>query len=248
MIKNKKRLWTNILFVILSLLVLILLTVFLLEPNSLSFLKNKPGGTSSSSEMTSSQATELPLPQVSSKDWELILVNRDHPTDLVPPSLTKLETVEVDSRIAQAAKEFLEAVRQIEPAEELISGYRSKESQAELYNEAIAAGEAEGLSHEEAEAEVRKQIQVPGASEHQTGLALDISPAAGQSDELAAKISLLAPDYGFVLRYPKDKSEITGVDFENWHYRYVGKESARYMQAHNLVLEEYLARLQAAGR
>ena len=65
---------------------------------------------------------------------------------------------------------------------------------------------------------------------------------------MAAKIAELAPQYGFVLRYPDGKSDITGVDFENWHYRYVGVENAPYMQKHNLVLEEYIALLKEAGK
>ncbi|GGE35008.1 D-alanyl-D-alanine carboxypeptidase [Streptococcus himalayensis] len=188
------------------------------------------------------------LPTVSSSDWNLILVNRTYPTEVNPPKLATVEDIELDSRIEQATKDFLAAIRQIEPEETLISGYRSKENQTELYNEAVEAAELEGLSREEAEALVRHQIQVPGASEHQTGLALDISVPSGQSDELAEQISALAPDYGFILRYPKDKSEITGVDFENWHYRYVGKESARYIVDHQLVLEEYIELLKKAGQ
>ncbi|MEW4354497.1 M15 family metallopeptidase [Streptococcus pneumoniae] len=188
------------------------------------------------------------LPKVSRDDWNLILVNRSHPTDVNPSKLAKLEDIEVDSRIEQAIKDFLAAIRQIEPEETLISGYRSKEEQTELYHEAVELAEMDGLSHEEAEELVGHQIQIPGASEHQTGLALDISVPSGQSDELAEQISSLAPDFGFVLRYPKDKSDITGVDFENWHYRYVGKDSARYMADHNLVLEEYIELLEKAGQ
>ena len=62
------------------------------------------------------------------------------------------------------------------------------------------------------------------------------------------KVDQLALQYGFVLRYPDGKSDITGVDFENWHYCYVGVENAQYMQKHNLVLEEYIALLKEAGK
>ena len=91
-------------------------------------------------------------------------------------------------------------------------------------------------------------MQVPGASEHQTGLAIDMSVEAGQSDELGLQLAAIAPQYGFVLRYPDGKSNITGVNFENWHFRYVGVESARYMQAHNLVLEEYIQLFKKDGK
>ena len=104
------------------------------------------------------------------------------------------------------------------------------------------------MSNEEAVSIVLKQVQLSGASKYQTGLAIDMSVPEGQKDELAGKIDQLALQYGFVLRYPDGKSDITGVDFENWHYRYVGVENAQYMQKHNLVLEEYIALLKAAGK
>lgn len=70
-----------------------------------------------------------------------------------------------------------------------------------------------------------------------------MSEEAGQLDEVAEKIKALAPQYGFVLRYPEGKSHLTGIAFESWHFRYVGVENAQYMEKHDLVLEEYLALL-----
>ena len=67
-----------------------------------------------------------------------------------------------------------------------------------------------------------------------------MSVEAGQSDELGLQLAAIAPQYGFVLRYPDGKSNITGVNFENWHFRYVGVENAQYMANHQLVLEEYI--------
>ena len=191
------------------------------------------------SELTSSDSD---LPKVSSADWNLVLVNRDNLQEEKMPSLTQVGEIRVDSR------QFLAAAQTVAPGEILISGYRSRAEQEELYNENVAAEEAKGLSHEEAVSAVQKQIQIPGASEHQTGLAIDMSVPEGLEDELAAKIAQLAPQYGFVLRYPEGKSNITGVDFEHWHYRYVGVENAQYMQKHNLVLEEYIALLKAAEK
>ena len=107
----------------------------------------------------------------------------------------------------------------------------------------MAKVEAGGVLHEEAEKQVQTQVQVPSASEHQTGLAIDMSVEAGQGDELGMQLAAIAPQYGFVLRYPDGKSNITGVNFENWHFRYVGKKSAEYMTKHDLTLEEYLALL-----
>ena len=188
------------------------------------------------------------LPKVSVDDWELILVNRSHLQEESHPKLTQIDDIQVDSRIAENTRQFLAAARAIAPEETLISGYRSRAEQTELYEEALALAEEEGLSRQEAEQEVQKRIQLPGASEHQTGLAIDMSEPEGQEDGVANKIAEIAPKYGFILRYPEGRSDITGVDFENWHYRYVGVESAQYMQKHHLVLEEYLALLKESAR
>ena len=188
------------------------------------------------------------LPKMSVDDWELILINRSHLQEESHPRLSQIDDIQVDSRIAENTRQFLAAARAIAPGETLISGYRSRADQTELYEEALALAEEEGLSRQEAEQEVQKRIQLPGASEHQTGLAIDMSEPEGQNDEVAHKIAEIAPKYGFILRYPEGKSDITGVDFENWHYRYVGLESAQYMQKHQLVLEEYLALLKESAR
>ena len=188
------------------------------------------------------------LPKVSVDDWELTLINRNHLQEESHPKLTQIDDIQVDSRIAENTRQFLAASRAIAPEETLISGYRSRAEQTELYEEALALAEEEGLSRQEAEQEVQKRIQLPGASEHQTGLAIDMSEPEGQEDGVANKIAEIAPKYGFILRYPEGKSDITGVNFENWHYRYVGVESAQYMQKHHLVLEEYLALLKESAR
>ena len=187
------------------------------------------------------------LPQVSTKDWNLVLVNRDNKLAELNPQLVDVEEIKVDSRIAEQTKQFLAAARAVAPEESLISGYRSVEEQTEIYNERVAQLEATGLPHEEAERQAQTQVQVPGASEHQTGLAIDMSAPNGQSEEVAQQIIALAPQFGFVLRYPEGKNAITGVDYENWHFRYVGVEKAQYMAKHQLVLEEYIQKLKEAG-
>ena len=187
------------------------------------------------------------LPQVSTKDWNLVLVNRDNKLAELNPQLVDVEEIKVDSRIAEQTKQFLAAARAVAPEESLISGYRSVEEQTGIYNERVAQLEATGLPHEEAERQAQTQVQVPGASEHQTGLAIDMSAPNGQSEEVAQQIIALAPQFGFVLRYPEGKNAITGVDYENWHFRYVGVENAQYMAKHQLVLEEYIQKLKEAG-
>ncbi|SUO72336.1 M15 family metallopeptidase [Streptococcus pyogenes] len=188
------------------------------------------------------------LPKVSPKDWELILVNRDHMTEELSPELVDINGISVDKRIEQATSDFLAAAQAIDPQEHLISGYRSVAYQAELYQSYIKKEMANDptLTQEAAEALVQTYLQPPGASEHHTGLAIDMSTVdtLNASDPSVSKaVQKIAPDYGFVWRFPEGKKTSTGVDYEDWHYRYVGKASARYMAQHNLTLEEYIAAL-----
>ncbi|HEP3761478.1 TPA: D-alanyl-D-alanine carboxypeptidase family protein [Streptococcus pyogenes] len=188
------------------------------------------------------------LSKVSPKDWELILVNRDHMTEELSPELVDINGISVDKRIEQATSDFLAAAQAIDPQEHLISGYRSVAYQAELYQSYIKKEMANDptLTQEAAEALVQTYLQPPGASEHHTGLAIDMSTVdtLNASDPSVSKaVQKIAPDYGFVLRFPEGKKTSTGVDYEDWHYRYVGKASARYMAQHNLTLEEYIAAL-----
>ena len=93
--------------------------------------------------------------------------------------------------------------------------------------------------------------QPPGASEHQTGLAIDMSNVNSLNEsnaEIVSQIKAIAPGYGFVLRFESDKQDSTGIGYEDWHYRYVGVESAKYMTEHNLSLEEYLNVLKENGK
>ena len=106
---------------------------------------------------------------------------------------------------------------------------------------------AQGMSEEEAYAKTATETAIPGTSEHQTGLAADIvTPTyqmldAGFADTPAGQwLSEHAAEYGFVLRYPQDKQEITGIIYESWHYRFVGKTHAKLMKESGLCLEEYL--------
>ncbi|MFG6232315.1 M15 family metallopeptidase [Streptococcus pyogenes] len=188
------------------------------------------------------------LPKVSPKDWELILVNRDHMTEELSPELVDVNGVSVDKRIEQATADFLAAAQAIDPQEHLISGYRSVAYQAELYQSYIKKEMPNDptLTQEAAEALVQTYLQPPGASEHHTGLAIGMSTVdtLNASDPSVSKaVQKIAPDYGFVLRFPEGKKTSTGVDYEDWYYRYVGKASARYMAQYNLTLEEYIAAL-----
>ncbi|MGT2832213.1 M15 family metallopeptidase [Streptococcus halotolerans] len=189
------------------------------------------------------------LPNVSPSDWELVLVNRDHITPELNPDLETVENITVDKRIAENVRAFLKAAQEVDPAFHLISGYRSVAYQKELFQSYIDQEKANdpNLNDQEAERLVKTYSQPGGASEHQTGLAIDLSTvdALNQADKSSMeKIHKLAPDYGFVLRFLEGKTASTGVGYEDWHFRFVGKDSARYMTEHGLTLEEYIKQLE----
>ena len=176
------------------------------------------------------------------------MVNRDNKSKELNPKIADVDGISVDSRIAKNVKEFLAAAQEIDPSYHLISGYRSVAYQTELYNTYVQQEMATdpSLTKSQAEKKVQTYSQPPGASEHQTGLAIDMSTVDSLNEadpDTVAKVKELAPKYGFVLRFPEGKASSTGVDYEDWHFRYVGKKSAEYMTKHDLTLEEYLALL-----
>ena len=136
-----------------------------------------------------------------------------------------------------------------------LSGYRSYSTQSWLYDNEISTFRSMGYPYNKAVALAAAQVAPPGASEHQTGLAMDFETYEnGYSlDEdfgntVAGKwLAANAWKYGFILRYPKDKTNITGYIFEPWHYRYVGTPHAEYMYRNGLCLEEYYDLLKRQG-
>ena len=132
----------------------------------------------------------------------------------------------------------------------LVSGYRSVERQTALFKRKTNSFMAEGFSREEAEKQAAMWVARPGTSEHNTGLAADIVSADWYSkhSDLTADFEdtpefewLYAhcADYGFILRYPRGKENVTGVTYEPWHYRYVGKDAAKAIMQAGGTLEEY---------
>ncbi len=127
------------------------------------------------------------------------------------------------------------------------SGYRSYEKQEYLLNNKIQSGMDCGYSYEEAYNKAILEISPPGYSEHQTGLAVDI---VSESYQILDETQELTPEnkwlqehcyeYGFILRYPKGKEDVTGYNYEAWHFRYVGRETAKEIHNMGITLEEYL--------
>lgn len=128
------------------------------------------------------------------------------------------------------------------------SAYRTESTQNRLYQNKIARLLSAGYSREEALAEAGRWVAPPGTSEHQTGLAVDIMatdyPVLDEKQSRTEEQQWLMEhcwEYGFILRYPTDKSSVTGIGYEPWHYRYVGEEVAADIHARGICLEEYLA-------
>ncbi|NMB13618.1 MAG: M15 family metallopeptidase, partial [Firmicutes bacterium] len=127
------------------------------------------------------------------------------------------------------------------------SAYRSLEYQQKLFDNQVNKQMSKGLSREQADIEARKVVAYPGTSEHNLGLAVDIVSLSYQHlDEAQANTAEVkwliehCSEYGFILRYPKDKIDITGVFYEPWHFRYVGIDAAKAITENGQCLEEYL--------
>lgn len=178
--------------------------------------------------------------------WNLILVNKWNP---LPESYlvewTELANGEkVDKRIYPALQEMFDAARNNGFYPVVASGYRTAEEQQGLMDAKIAEFKAEGYSDTEAAGLAEEWVAVPGTSEHQLGIAVDINADGVNSAgyEVYEWLDQNAYQYGFILRFPPDKTEITGVSNEPWHYRYVGVEAATEIYNQGVCLEEYLGR------
>ncbi len=129
----------------------------------------------------------------------------------------------------------------------ICSSYRTRQRQQELFDNKVNALMAQGIGRQKAEKEASRSVAVPGTSEHELGLAVDIVDQSYQlldegQERTAVQKWLLENcwKYGFILRYPNDKSDITGIIYEPWHYRFVGVETALEIQRMGVCLEEYL--------
>jgi LAS superfamily LD-carboxypeptidase LdcB len=197
-------------------------------------------------------ALGLPAPpDVDVSSWEFILANASHSIETyAPPAIETLEGQQFDTRIIEPMKAFVAAARAEGLSVYLSSGYRDYATQQYLYNRKIN----QGYTPEQA----ATIVAPPGTSEHQTGLVCDITDqyydpkdwAVLEKTALYQWMSEHCQEYGFIVRYPKDKSglnteeaktSVTGIIYEPWHYRYVGFEAATYMMENKICLEEFLA-------
>lgn len=182
--------------------------------------------------------------------WYLRLVNLENrlPQDFTV-ELAQVDGGQFDARAAEALSQMLADMEAQGLSPMVCSSFRTWEDQETLHQNKIGRLLEEGYSQEAAEAEASRWVVPAGASEHQLGLAADIVASQYQileeeQENTPEQQWLMAhcQEYGFILRYPKDKTEVTGVGYEPWHYRYVGVEAAREIMAQGICLEEYLGR------
>ena len=189
---------------------------------------------------------------ISTDTWSLLLVNNRHP---IPEDYeftlgTITGSLQCDERIILPFLSMLQAAKRDGITLEVCSPYRTLDRQEYLFDRKIVRYMNRGMSYMEAYKLSARVVNVPGTSEHQIGLALDIYTDSYKTldegfGETAAGIWLRehCGEYGFILRYPKGKEYITGIEYEPWHFRYVGKTAAQEIMAKGLTLEEFVETL-----
>ena len=210
-----------------------------------------PSALAADAETASVPAVQLiPAVRTVQTDWRLLLVN---PWNTVPEGYeiqlaTLSNGLQVDERIYDDLDDMLTDCREAGLSPIVCSAYRTEATQTRLYNNKVARVRASGVPEDQVEAEAARWVAKPGTSEHQTGLALDIVAASYQildekQEDTAEQKWLMENSwkYGFILRYPSEKSDITGIGYEPWHYRYVGKAAAADIYRTGVCLEEYLS-------
>jgi zinc D-Ala-D-Ala carboxypeptidase len=180
--------------------------------------------------------------------WLVVNKQRPLPANYQTPELTTpdimlrwaidAETMQVSKMIVTSLEAMNDALLSAGHKLELISGYRSDSYQKMLYDSHV---------DQYGQAEADRQSAKPGTSEHQTGLAVDLGRSDKKCDLLECFgalpegkwLNLHAHEYGFIIRYPKNKEQSTGYMYEPWHLRYVGKELAAELNANSATMEEF---------
>lgn len=185
-------------------------------------------------------------------DWKLLLINKQHP---IPEDYTfELGTIKgsmkCDKRILEDLLAMLQGAAEDGVSLVICSPYRDLNRQEVLFNRKITAYMKRGMSYMDAYKTASQAVTVPGASEHQIGLALDIISNSystldeGFGETPAGKwLAAHSGEYGFILRYPKGKEYITSIEYEPWHFRYVGKDAAKVITQKGITLEEFVENL-----
>lgn len=224
-------------------------------PDSLSLSVPAPAQPAPPSEPASTSTpaphADKPSPAPAQTPWNLILVNGDKPLpeEFQVPELTQLRNGRsIDYRAYPALQTMLDDARAAGLQPIICSAYRAWDTQEQLFEQEVQNWLDRGYIQEEAEAQAALWVALPGTSEHQTGLAVDIVDLSYQvldkkQEDTPVQHWLMAHcwEYGFIPRYPNGKSDLTGISYEPWHYRYVGLEASQEMRSRGLCLEEYLS-------
>lgn len=212
-----------------------------------------PAGNDQSTEQGADNSGTVTPPEdgVVVDDELLTLVNPWNPLsdDWTVDLVTLDDGHRVDSRCYEAYMEMINACKAAGYSPVNCSGYRTQETQQSLYDNKVQRLISSGMSEEEAKTEAAKAVAIPGTSEHQLGLAVDLVDAnmqdltsAQESTETQKWLMANSWRYGFIHRYPNGKTDITGIIYEPWHYRYVGKDAAQEIFNRDITLEEYLGK------
>ena len=191
-------------------------------------------------------------PQVRWNCGRLVLINPTHAIEKeLEMEFDEVQGYKFDSRVAGKVRELIAAAKEDGISLAIVSGYRTMERSRMLYANKIAEYKAMGYDEATAKVEAARWVAPPGTSEHHSGLAMDIVSAdyytkysdlveAFEKDKEAIWLKENCARFGFILRFPKDKTDITGINFEPWHFRYVGEEHAQVIMEQGICLEEYL--------
>ena len=247
---KKKKLNKKKIAVVIALLLLIIILVMKIAKHDKT-VETFTEGNSVESNLTSTvdniQTQEEPEEKIEKEitDWRLTLANYEN---LLPEDFT-VEVANIDSarqfdvRAIGELNDMLNAMKKAGITNIWVqSAYRSVARQKELYDNSIQKYLKQGKTQEEAENLTNEYINKPGSSDHNLGLAVDFNYVDNKFEKLDGFkwLQKNAENYGFILRYPKDKEDITKISYESWHWRYVGKEHAKKMNELNMCLEEYV--------
>lgn len=164
------------------------------------------------------------------------------PDDYSPTVVSVGGNYKLESKAAAAWQDMQAAASRDGVSLWIISAYRTLERQTELYQEKVEEYKNLGYNKGDAKIEAGKWVAVPGTSEHCLGYAADLCSLEEnfENSDQFAWLQKHCAEYGFILRYPKDKVDITKISYEPWHYRYVGSNHAQIIMSQGLCLEEYL--------
>lgn len=193
--------------------------------------------------------SDFKIPSKEEQKKLLRLVNKDH---LLPDDF-KVELTTMNGIHSVASTCYDELIKMLSDCRKkglspvICSSYRTQDKQESLFENRTRRFVRQGYTESEAIELAKQVVSVPGGSEHQIGLAVDIVDINNQhldsfqeNTQTQRWLMNNSWKYGFVLRYPSEKSYLTGIIYEPWHYRYVGKYSAKYMYDNDMCLEEYL--------